>query len=142
MDRFRVTGLWTPLGRRKRSKVEQEYNRTVRAAAGACGCSISPRVQRWCLENFPGWWQDVSKIQFTLARQVGLFYLANGRLPRRNRAPEAFLAGFVSRARGLRLCRKAERYLNKHAPGWRVDHEELQTLHLLELLKVDEEFQG
>lgn len=139
MDRFRNTGIWTPLGNRQRSKVLREYVRCVRAAAGACE-KFSSRAEQFCNDNFSSWWRDVSEMQFDLARQVGLFYLANGRLPHRHHAREAFLAAFVERARHLRLCRRAQRYLNRYAPGWRVNHEEVQSLHLLEMLRVDQAF--
>lgn len=141
MEHFRLTGLWTPLSRRQKKRVEREYTRCVRTAAGECGNGLSPKVERFCQENFSDWQRHVSRMQFLLARQVGLFYLANGRLPRRERAPEVFLANFVSRARTIRLTRKSLRHLDRNVPGWRVDHEELQSIHLLQMLHVEESFQ-
>lgn len=147
MNRFRDTGMWRPLSSEQRDRAEQEYERLIRIEAGAIPGNLSERLSSFCRNNFQGWEERTSAIQFALAREVGQFYIVHNRLIDLKDSREVYLYHFLSRMRHRvktnsgKVYRECIEYLDRFAPGWMRDQEEVDSMLLLESLLVDGHFQ-
>lgn len=147
MNQFRATGLWNSPSRSQRERMNREYDRVLRIAAGAVPGILSEQVEEFCHLNFRGWKRRVEELQFRLVREVGQFFLANRRLMNLRDAREVYLYHFLERLQQRvktgcgTVFPKCVDYLNRYVPGWMLDKKEVDTLALLQALVVCRQFE-